>query len=41
MLTALNAVKTAVTPVWNTMAVIPGHIKDEVVMIGNHRDGMW
>jgi len=28
----------AVTPIWNTMAVIPGHIKDEVVMIGNHRD---
>lgn len=22
------------------MAVIPGHIKDEVVIIGNHRDGM-
>jgi hypothetical protein len=22
------------------MAYIPGHIKDEVVVIGNHRDGM-
>lgn len=21
------------------MGVIPGHIKDEVVVIGNHRDG--
>ncbi len=21
------------------MGVIPGHIKDEVVIIGNHRDG--
>lgn len=21
------------------MAVIPGHIRDEVVIIGNHRDG--
>lgn len=29
-----------VTPIWNTMAVIPGHVKDEVVVIGNHRDGM-
>ena len=27
-----------VTPIWNTMAVIPGHIKDEVVIVGNHRD---
>jgi N-acetylated-alpha-linked acidic dipeptidase len=26
-------------PIWNTMAVIPGHIRDEVVIIGNHRDG--
>lgn len=22
------------------MAVIPGHIRDEVVIVGNHRDGM-
>ena len=21
------------------MAVIPGHIRDEVVVVGNHRDG--
>ena len=32
-------VNDTVTPIWNTMAVIPGHIKDEVVIIGNHRDG--
>ncbi|KAJ6539630.1 hypothetical protein B0H19DRAFT_1179879 [Mycena capillaripes] len=28
-----------VTPIWNTMGVIPGFIKDEVVVLGNHRDG--
>ena len=22
------------------MAYIPGHVKDEVVVVGNHRDGM-
>ncbi|KAK4051543.1 Vacuolar protein sorting-associated protein 70 [Microbotryomycetes sp. JL201] len=27
-----------VTPIWNTYAVIPGHIEDEVVVIGNHND---
>jgi N-acetylated-alpha-linked acidic dipeptidase len=32
-------VDTKVTPIWNTMAAIPGHIKNEVVVIGNHRDG--
>ena len=26
----VNEVDTRVIPVWNTMAVIPGHIKDEV-----------
>ncbi len=26
-------------PIWNTMAVIPGHVTDEIVMVGNHRDG--
>lgn len=31
-------VDTKVTPIWNTMAVIPGHIPDEVVVLGNHRD---
>jgi N-acetylated-alpha-linked acidic dipeptidase len=33
-----NHVDTKVTPIWNTMGVIPGHIKDEVVFVGNHRD---
>ncbi|KAH9179540.1 Zn-dependent exopeptidase [Lactarius sanguifluus] len=33
-----NHVDTKVTPIWNTMGVIPGHIKDEVVVVGNHRD---
>jgi N-acetylated-alpha-linked acidic dipeptidase len=32
-------VDTKVTPIWNTMASIPGHIKNEVVVIGCHRDG--
>lgn len=30
-----------VTPIWNTMAVIPGLITDEVVLVGNHRDGWY
>ncbi|EUC66758.1 vacuolar protein sorting-associated protein [Rhizoctonia solani AG-3 Rhs1AP] len=34
----LNGVQNNVTPIWNTMAVIPGHIRDEVVILGNHRD---
>jgi len=34
-------VDTKVTPIWNTMAVIPGHISSEVVVIGNHRDGVF
>lgn len=33
------AVDDKVTPIWNTMGVLPGHIKNEVVVIGNHRDG--
>lgn len=35
----VSIVDTKITPVWNTMGVIPGHIKDEVVVVGNHRDG--
>jgi N-acetylated-alpha-linked acidic dipeptidase len=31
-------VDTRVTPIWNTMASIPGHL-DEVIVIGCHRDG--
>ncbi|KAI0939157.1 hypothetical protein AcV5_000651 [Taiwanofungus camphoratus] len=34
----INHVDDRVIPIWNTMGVIPGHIKDEVVVIGNHRD---
>ncbi|KAF8969498.1 hypothetical protein BDZ97DRAFT_1653974 [Flammula alnicola] len=34
----VNHVDTKVTPIWNTMASIPGHIKNEVVIIGCHRD---
>ena len=30
-----------VMPIWNTMAAIPGHIKNETVLIGCHRDGSW
>ncbi|KAH9060978.1 Zn-dependent exopeptidase [Lactarius vividus] len=33
-----NHVDNKITPIWNTMGVIPGHIKDEVVVVGNHRD---
>ena len=33
------AVDTKVTKIYNVMAAIPGHIADEVVMVGNHRDG--
>jgi hypothetical protein len=33
------AADTKITKIYNTMAVIPGHIADEVVMVGNHRDG--
>ena len=32
-------VDTRVIPIWNTLGVIPGYIKDEVVIVGNHRDG--
>jgi N-acetylated-alpha-linked acidic dipeptidase len=35
-----SPVDTKVTPVWNAMATIPGHIKNEVVLIGSHRDGI-
>ncbi|KAF4619807.1 hypothetical protein D9613_005167 [Agrocybe pediades] len=34
----VNHVDTKVTPIWNAMAAIPGHIKSEVVVIGCHRD---
>ena len=34
----VNEVNTRVMPIWNTMATIPGHITDEVIILGNHRD---
>ncbi|KAF7332141.1 Zn-dependent exopeptidase [Mycena kentingensis (nom. inval.)] len=34
----VNHVDTKVTPIWNTMGVIPGFITDEIIVIGNHRD---
>ncbi|KAI0677384.1 Zn-dependent exopeptidase [Trametes maxima] len=34
----VNNVDDRVIPIWNSMGVIPGHIKDEVVVVGNHRD---
>ncbi|KAF8583526.1 Zn-dependent exopeptidase [Ramaria rubella] len=34
----INRVDDKVTPIWNTMALIPGHIGNEVVVLGNHRD---
>ncbi|KAF8833188.1 Zn-dependent exopeptidase [Paxillus ammoniavirescens] len=34
----VNDVDNKVTPIWNTMAAIPGHVKDEVVILGCHRD---
>ncbi|KZT12731.1 Zn-dependent exopeptidase [Laetiporus sulphureus 93-53] len=34
----VNHVDDRVIPIWNTMGVIPGHISQEVVVIGNHRD---
>ncbi|KAG1752576.1 uncharacterized protein EDB91DRAFT_1103334 [Suillus paluster] len=34
----VNNVNEKITPIWNVMGVIPGHIKSEVVVIGAHRD---
>ncbi|KAF7289488.1 Zn-dependent exopeptidase [Mycena chlorophos] len=34
----VNHVDAKITPIWNTMAAIPGHVRDEVVVIGGHRD---
>lgn len=35
---ARRAVDDKITPIWNVMGVIPGHIRDEVVVVGGHRD---
>ena len=40
-LPVIPIVDNKVTPVWNVIGVIPGHIKDEVVLVGNHRDGEY
>lgn len=34
----VNNVHRKIGPIWNVMSVIPGHIRDEVVIAGNHRD---
>ncbi|KAF8213851.1 hypothetical protein K438DRAFT_1660450 [Mycena galopus ATCC 62051] len=34
----VNHVDARVMPIWNAMAAIPGHVRDEVVVIGGHRD---
>ena len=31
-------VDNRVIPIWNTVAAIPGHIRDETVVLGCHRD---
>lgn len=35
---ARRAVDDKITPIWNVIGVIPGHIRDEVVVVGGHRD---
>ncbi|KAF8320112.1 Zn-dependent exopeptidase [Clavulina sp. PMI_390] len=34
----VNRVEPKPTPVWNTMAVIPGMMPEGIIVIGNHRD---
>ncbi|EIM89795.1 Zn-dependent exopeptidase [Stereum hirsutum FP-91666 SS1] len=34
----VNHVNNTIMPIWNTMGVIPGHLTDEVIVVGNHRD---
>ncbi|KPV73187.1 uncharacterized protein RHOBADRAFT_38815 [Rhodotorula graminis WP1] len=34
----VNVVEDKITPIWNTYALIPGHVSDEVVVLGNHHD---
>lgn len=33
-----NQVNDAVSPIWNAMAVVPGHVRSEIVVVGCHRD---
>jgi N-acetylated-alpha-linked acidic dipeptidase len=34
----VNEVEYVITPQWDVIATIEGHIKDETVLMGNHRD---
>ncbi|KAG8683884.1 hypothetical protein FRC11_012937, partial [Ceratobasidium sp. 423] len=34
----VNNTHRKIGPIWNVMVAIPGHIRDEVVIAGNHRD---
>ncbi|KAG8832874.1 hypothetical protein FRC17_000444 [Serendipita sp. 399] len=34
----LNKVDDKVTPIYNTMAIIPGMVSEQAVLVGNHRD---
>ncbi|KAF5367317.1 hypothetical protein D9757_010119, partial [Collybiopsis confluens] len=34
----INNVDRKITPIWNAMAAIPGHVRNEVVILGCHRD---
>ncbi|GAA5997527.1 M28 family metallopeptidase [Rhodotorula paludigena] len=34
----VNRIEEKVTAIWNTYAVIPGQVADEVVVLGNHHD---
>ena len=38
VLNLVNEVEYVTTPLWNTIGVINGTIKDEVIVMGNHRD---
>ncbi|KAG8987149.1 hypothetical protein FRB94_002576 [Tulasnella sp. JGI-2019a] len=33
-----NQVNDGIMPIWNTMAVVPGHVRNEIVIVGCHRD---
>ncbi|KAI5779989.1 N-acetylated-alpha-linked acidic dipeptidase-like protein [Geopyxis carbonaria] len=34
----VNEVENVITPQWNVIGRIPGHISDELIILGNHRD---
>ncbi|KAF7973284.1 hypothetical protein HWV62_15655 [Athelia sp. TMB] len=38
---SVSTADTKVTPIRSVMAAIPGHTKDEVVVLGDHRDDTW